>query len=467
MTILYCDCFSGISGDMFLGALIDAGLPAGYLAEQYRRIALPEFHDVTAAKVHKGAIAATLVHLDFDAPEESHSHAHDEHEHEHEHEHAHEEEPGHEHSHEHEHEHEHSHAHDEHEHEHHHEHEHEHEHSHEHGHEHEHEHEHAHSHNRNLGDIRGLIENSSLSARVQQTSLSIFQKLAEAEAKVHGSTVEEVHFHEVGAVDSILDIVGAAVGLEFFDVETVYASALPLGTGQVMTQHGLLPLPAPATLELLRAAQAPVQPSKATKELVTPTGAAILAALATFRQPNLRLKQVGIGAGQRDLEWPNILRILLGEPDEMDDESTHLEMESNIDDMNPQIFGQVMARLFQAGALDVYFTPIYMKKNRPATKLSVIARRQDEKALCDLILRETSTLGIRVRPVWRREAAREMRSLETRFGPVPVKLKTIDGQICQWTPEFDACVRLAEQAGVPVAQVLEEAAAVGHQAFRA
>jgi uncharacterized protein (TIGR00299 family) protein len=390
MTILYCDCFSGISGDMFLGALLDAGLTVEHLSEQFKRLNLPEFKGVTAEKVHKGAMAATLIKLDI--------------------------------------------------------------------HEHQEEHDHYHSHHRNLGDIRNLIESSSLSESVRQTSLKIFQKLAEAEARVHGTSIEDVHFHEVGAVDSIMDIVGVAVGLEFFNIQAVFSSPLPLGTGQVDTQHGLLPLPAPATLELIRMAQAPVTASKATVELVTPTGAAILASLATFHQPDMNLKQVGIGAGRRDLEWPNVLRVLMGTQDEVS--GTHIEIETNIDDMNPQIYGHVMAKLFQAGALDVYFTPIFMKKNRPATKLSVIARKEDELILCDLLLLETSTLGVRVKSIWRHEAEREMRIIETCYGQIPIKLKILDDETTQATPEFDACVRLAEQAGVSVSRVLQEAAAI-------
>jgi hypothetical protein len=292
---------------------------------------------------------------------------------------------------------------------------------------------------------------------VKEISQKIFHRLAAAEAKVHGSSLEQVHFHEVGAVDSILDIVGAAIGLHYFDIHTVYASALPLGTGQVKTQHGLLPLPAPATLELLRSVHAPLVPSPAQVELVTPTGAAILAELATFEQPDMRLLRVGIGAGRRDLDWPNVLRLLIGE--EEINPGNHLEIETNIDDMNPQILGHVMAKLFQAGALDVYFTPIFMKKNRPATKLSVIVRREDELKVCDLILRETSTLGLRVTPVWRHEAEREIRDIPTLYGDVPVKLKIMGGKVIQATPEFDACLRLSEAQGVPVHQILQEAAA--------
>ena len=396
MTILYCDCFSGISGDMFLGALLDAGLPIEHLSKQFKLLNLPEFQGVTAEKVNKGAFAATLLKLEIHEHQEEHDHP-DNHS----------------------------------------------------------------SHHRHLGDIRSLIESSGLSDAVRQTSLKIFQKLAEAEAKVHGSSIEEVHFHEVGAVDSILDIVGVTIGLEFFNIQSVFSSALPLGTGQINTQHGLLPLPAPATLELMRLAQAPVVASKATVELVTPTGAAILASLAAFSQPDMKLNQVGIGAGRRDLEWPNVLRLLIGVQEEVP--GTHLEIETNIDDMNPQIFGHVMAKLFQAGALDVYFTPIFMKKNRPATRLSVIARKEDEQSICDLLLRETSTLGVRVKPIWRHEAERTIRIIETCYGQVPVKLKILDGDIIQATPEFDDCVRLAEQAGIPVAQVLQEAVAVSRE----
>jgi uncharacterized protein (TIGR00299 family) protein len=393
MTILYCDCFSGISGDMFLGALLDAGLPVEHLSEQFNRLSLPEFQGVTAEKVKKGALTATLVKLKIyehqDEIDDKHDHS---------------------------------------------------------------------SHHRHLSDIRTMLETSSLSSAVRQTSMKIFHKLAEAEARVHGSSIEEVQFHEVGAVDSILDVVGVAVGLEYFNIRSVFSSALPLGSGIVNTQHGLLPLPAPATLELIRMAQAPVAASKATVELVTPTGAAILASLAAFSQPDMIIKQVGIGAGRRDLEWPNVLRLLIGVQEEVP--GTHLEIETNIDDMNPQIFGHVMAMLFEAGALDVYFTPIFMKKNRPATRLSVIGRKEDEQSICDLLLRETSTLGVRVKPIWRHEAEREMRIVETRYGQVPVKLKILNGDIIQLTPEFDTCVRLAEQTGVPVTQVLQEAIAI-------
>lgn len=395
MTILYCDCFSGISGDMFLSALIDAGLPVEYLAEQFKKIDLPEFQSITTEKVQKGVLVATLLNLAFNDRPEEHDH---------------------------------------------------------------------HGDHRCLTDIIKLIERTGLPDWVQQTSLKVFQMLAEAEAKVHGSSIDEIQFHEVGAADSILDIVGVAVGLHFFDVQAVYASALPLGSGQVKTQHGLLPLPSPATLELLRMAQAPVTGSKATVELVTPTGAAILATLATFAQPDMRLQRVGIGAGQHNLDWPNVLRVLIGTQDGRSD--THLEIEANIDDMNPQLYGYVMTRLFEAGALDVYFTPIYMKKNRPATKLSVIARKEDEYKLCEILLRETSTLGVRVKAVWRHEAQRETRKIMTRFGEISVKIKIIDGKMTQCMPEYDICTRLAKALGVPVAEIIQEVAVLTQELLK-
>ncbi len=394
MRILYCDCFSGISGDMFLGALLDAGMPVEYLNDRFKQLNLPEYKGLHIEKVNKGSLAAILVSMEID---ESHNGDPKDHDHS--------------------------------------------------------------AHHRHLSDIRSIIEKGNYSPFVQQTSLKIFQKLAEAEAKVHGSSTEEVHFHEVGAVDSILDIVGAAIGLEYFNIDHIVSSPLPFGTGTFETQHGLLPLPAPATLELMRMANAPVIPSNSSVELVTPTGAAILAAVAEFSEPEMKIQQLGIGAGKRDLDWPNVLRVVIG--DVLGKEATHLEIETNIDDMNPQIYGNVMGKLFQAGALDVYFTPIFMKKNRPATKLSVIVSKDDEVKICDLILRETSTMGVRVHKVWRVETDRETRLVETRFGQIPLKLKIIDRMIIQASPEFDVCASLAEQSGVPVAEVLQAAVSVG------
>ncbi len=385
MRYAYCDCFSGISGDMFLGALVDAGLPIETLREQLALLDLPEPIEIRAEETRKGPMRACSVDVIVG---ESHHHRH-------------------------------------------------------------------------LFDIAALIENSGLSERVKRTSLSIFRTVAEAEARVHGSTVDHVHFHEVGALDSIVDIVGAAIGLEVLDIDRLYASAIPFSGGQVQTQHGVLPVPAPATLEILSRAHAPMTPSQAQFEMVTPTGAAILATLATFERPNFVVTGVGIGAGKRELQWPNIFRLILGESTP-EAEYPLVLIETNIDDMNPQLFGHVMNCLFEAGALDVYLTPIYMKKNRPGTLMGVVARRMDEPQLAHIILSETSTLGLRVQPVYRYTAEREFKKVSTPYGEVPVKLKRLDGRTIQAMPEYDACVQLAQQQDVSLAEVYTAALVAGN-----
>lgn len=400
MKYAYCDCFSGISGDMFLGALVDAGLPIEFLRKQISKLNLPEPVTLSAEETHQGALRCTSVEVHVDEADHLH---HEEH--------FHAEVP--------------------------------------------------HHHHRHLSDIVALIETSSLSDHVQQTSLSIFQTLAEAEARVHGIDIEEVHFHEVGALDSIVDIVGTAVGLDYFGIDRLYASAVPFSGGQVMSEHGVLPVPAPATLEILKKAHAVMTPSPAEVELVTPTGAAILATLATFERPNLVVTGVGVGGGKRKLPWPNIFRLILGEST-AEAEYPLVLIETNIDDMNPQFFGNVMSRLFAAGALDVYLTPIYMKKNRPATLLGVVARRQDEPALAHLILAETSTLGLRVQPIYRYTAQREITTVVTPYGTLPVKVKLLDGRPIQVMPEYDACAKLADEQGVSLAEVYAAALLAGN-----
>ena len=409
MKILYCDCFSGISGDMFLAAMLDAGLPRDFLVGQLALLNLPEYKGVKTSKILKGALMATLMEFDLevgmDEQAASHSEAGSIEDHDHEH-------------------------------------------------EHEHQHEH-HRHARNLSEILKLINDSALKDSVKQTAAGIFIKLGEAEAKIHGTTLEEVHFHEVGATDSILDIVGAAIALDYYHIEQVYSSSIPLGNGTVQTQHGLLPIPAPATLELLKDAQARVAPSLAEKELVTPTGAAILATLARFEQPDMRLMNIGLGAGHHELSWPNVLRLIIGE--RSGEEGAHVEIETNIDDMNPQFYASVMQHLFAQGALDVYFTPIQMKKNRPAIKVSVICAIKDEAALSQVLLRETSTLGVRVKVLQRHEAIREKQQITTKYGPITVKTKQLEGKIIQANPEYEDCLSLAEKLHLPVAEIYREA----------
>jgi uncharacterized protein (TIGR00299 family) protein len=397
---------------MFLSAMLDAGLPVEALSAELSKLGLPEFAGISLKQVMKGALQARQLEFDLREPEHDHDHDHD-HDHEH-------------------------HDHEHHEHEH---------------HDHDH-HDHASGH-RHLGDILGMIEASALKPAVKAKASAIFQVLGEAEAKVHGIQIDEVHFHEVGAADSILDIVGAAVALDYFGVEQVYASALPLGSGTVQTQHGLLPLPAPATLELLTRARAKTIPSPSTQEMVTPTGAAILAAFARFELPQMTLQTVGLGAGSRDLPWPNVLRLMLGESTQ--ELASHVEIEANIDDMNPQFYAAVMAHLFAGGALDVYFTPIQMKKNRPGTKLSVIAAEKDEAALAQMILSETSTLGVRSHALTRFEADREFSKVATPYGEIAVKLKKLNGKVVQAAPEYEDCAAAAERAAVPLPEVYRAA----------
>ncbi len=376
MKIAYLDCYSGISGDMFLAALLDAGLPLETLQAAIDRLNLPEKVELKLTEVRKGALRAS--DLQVNVPE-SHHHRH-------------------------------------------------------------------------LADILSIIDGSSLSEQVKLNTSKVFTLLAQAEARVHGTTVEEVHFHEVGALDSIADITGAMIGLEALGIERLYASALPYGSGTVETMHGRIPLPAPATLEVLKMVNAPLTPSDAETELVTPTGAAILGALATYERPAMKISAIGIGAGKHDLPTPNVVRLLVGEAKE-ESASEMVQIETNIDDMNPQFYGYLMDKLFAAGARDVFLTPIQMKKNRPATLLGVIALRRDEAALAELILRETTTLGLRVLPIVRHEGRFEQRQIHTLHGDLTVKDKILNGKVLQSIPEYDECVRLANEKNVSLAEI--------------
>ncbi len=380
MKIAYADCFSGVSGDMFLASLLDAGLPVDVLREGIDALGLPEKIELKLTETHKGALRAS--DLEVIVP---HSH-----------------------------------------------------------------------HHRHLSDILAIINGSRLNDNVKQTAARVFTLLAEAEARVHGEPVEHIHFHEVGALDSIVDVIGAVIGLDALGIEKLYASPLPYGSGTVESAHGLLPLPAPATLEILTKANAPLSPLQSDAELVTPTGAALLATLAEFRRPAMAVTTTGIGAGKRDLAWPNVMRLIIGEtPDE--DAAEMVQIETNIDDMNPQFYGHVMDKLFSAGAKDVYLIPIQMKKNRPGTLLGVICLRRDEAAIGDVILRETTTLGMRVIPIGRHEALREFRKVETRYGSLTVKLKRLNGEVIQSVPEYDECVRLANANNVSLAEIYQAA----------
>lgn len=304
---------------------------------------------------------------------------------------------------------------------------------------------------RRLGDIVAMLEASSLPPSVRDRATRVFTRLAKAEAKVHGTTADRIHFHEVGAMDAIIDIVASIAGLHALKIDTLYASAVPLGHGWIDSSHGRLPLPAPATLELLAAARAPTVPAPGPGELLTPTGAALLAELATFEMPQMTLSRVGLGAGQRECPWPNVARMWLGEAG---GDGAMCQLETNIDDMNPQLYCDVSEKLFAAGARDVWLTPVQMKKGRPGVVLSVIAGARDEAALAGIILRHTTSLGVRVKALTHRHTARrEIRQIATRFGEIHVKVKWLNDEPIDAVPEYDDCKLLADRAGASILSV--------------
>lgn len=315
---------------------------------------------------------------------------------------------------------------------------------------------------RHLADIRALVQASTLSARVRERALAVFQLLAEAEAHVHGTSIEEVHFHEVGAVDAIVDIVGAAWALERLGITQVYASALPLSSGHVNTAHGLLPVPAPATLEILRRVSAPWRPSSAEGEMVTPTGAALLATFARFEQPAMVIERVGYGFGRKQFPWPNCLRACLGRAlnvsasgDDAPDTDWVSVLACNIDNMSGELLGDLMEHLLSAGALDVSYQPLQMKKNRPAVLVTLICQTDDSERLARLILAESSSLGVRVQQMQRRKAQRSQEQIVTPLGPLQIKLKRLGTHVISAAPEYEDCRRLAQERQVSLEEVYE------------
>jgi uncharacterized protein (TIGR00299 family) protein len=451
MRIAYLDCFSGISGDMFLGALVDAGVPATLLEEAVRALAIDARLEI--ARVTRAGISATKVDVivrgEKDIPREQWQAERLEREFAHQHEGGH----AHDHSREHEHAqgrtHSHAHSHDE-------------------------DvssgtHAHSHSH-RSLRDIRELIQRSTISGTAKQTAIRIFENLGAAEAKIHHCSMEDVHFHEVGAEDAIVDIVGAAVGSEALGVDEWVCSPLNVGSGMVKCAHGVLPVPAPATLELLKGA--PIYAGEVQKELVTPTGAAIVKTLVSrfAALPRLSPESVGYGAGSRDFhDQPNVLRITVGEPlragadaaarstlrDFQTDTVTVLEV--NLDDMNPQIVAHVFDRLFESGALDAFCTPVQMKKGRPGLVLTVLAPAERIEQLARIIFAETTTIGLRTYQTNRLVLPRRHVEVETTWGKVRVKVANLNGSIANYAPEYEDCRRLAAAHNVPLKAVMQEA----------
>lgn len=381
--VLYFDCYSGISGDMTLGALLDLGLELDALKKMLDCLSL-DGYCLETEKVKRGGISGTraLVKLDDGI-----------------------------------------------------------------------------SNRRNLPEIIRLIEDAKLPMPVKSKSCAIFQALAEAEAEVHGTTVDQIHFHEVGAVDAIVDIVGTAAALYLLEVDRIYCSPLPLGRGEVNTEHGRLPLPAPATLQLLAKKNVPICGSDVNLELVTPTGAAIVTTLAEHFGvlPQFSVSAVGYGAGSYDTGHPNYLRLIIGNSKlaESRYEEEILSIETNIDDLNPEIFGYLMDRLFAAGALDVFVTPIQMKKNRPAAQLTVLADVENKDPLQSLIFYETTSLGLRVSTVRKVMLPRESITVETDWGPVRVKYSPTndEGFPLHFAPEYADCCSIALSSGLPLKEI--------------
>jgi uncharacterized protein (TIGR00299 family) protein len=459
MKTLYLDIFSGISGDMFIGALLDLGVEVHDLEHELEKLNLDGYH-LHVSRAHKAAIEGVKfdVHL---ANEHSHEHAHGggvTHTHSHSHEENHHTHEHHHHAHEHEH------AHDD---EHHHHHEddqdaHHHEHSH-----HQHE-EHEHSHARNFSEIKDLISSSRLSEWVKDKSIAVFHRISVAEGKIHGLPPEQVHFHEVGAVDSIVDIVGACVGLELLGKPRVVASPVVEGTGWINCAHGRFPIPAPATLSILGARNIAVTQCDEPHELVTPTGAALLAEFVEEFAPmrDLVAERIGFGLGTRDNKTrPNVLRAILGRTASVKSKhdwetDTISVLETNLDDINPEILGHFVEQALAVGALDVFHTPIQMKKNRPGVLLTILCAEADADKFTEMILRETSSFGVRRHTAQRRKLAREFASVKTPYGEVTVKLGKLDGKVIQESPEFESCKKLARAAKVPLKAIYESVATV-------
>jgi len=453
--ILYLDIFSGIAGDMFIAALLDLGVDATKLERELKKLKLDGYH-LHISRGQKSAIAGVKfdVHL---AHEHGHAHTHDGHEHSHEH--------GHHHAHHH--------------------HDHPHDHSHDHSHDHHHDHaqeEHDHADQRNFAEIKKIISRSRLSAWVKQKSIAIFQRIAVAEGKIHGLPPDEVHFHEVGAVDSIVDIVGAAIALELLGKPRVFASPVVEGTGWINCAHGKFPVPAPATLAILGARKIPVSQCDEPHELVTPTGAALLAEFVESfgAMENLVAGKIGFGLGTRDNQTrPNVLRAVLGEALESSLQAVHRTkqakawtptldwetdrvavLETNLDDCTGEILGAFVETTLAAGALDVFHTPIQMKKNRPGVLLTILCAENDADKFSEMILRETTAFGVRKTIAERRKLHREFTEVKTAFGDVKVKIGRLGGKVVQAAPEFESAKKLAAQMNVPVKLIYEAVAAV-------
>ncbi len=447
MKTLYLECNTGISGDMIVAALLDLGADRTVLEKALSGIKDSGF-STEIKRVSKNGIDCCDFNVILDA-------AHENHDHDMNYLYGHEE--GLEHHHEHDHEHHHDHDHEDHDHDHHHEHDHE-DHDHEHHHDHdEHHHDHHHEH-RNLKDVIAIIDSLELTDGARKLAVRVFEILAEAEAKAHNRSLEEVHFHEVGALDSIVDIVAAAVCFDNLGITDVIIPKINEGSGTIRCQHGILPVPVPAVMNIATAHSLPLAVTQRKGELVTPTGAAFAAAvMTTSKLPEVIVPVgVGLGAGKREYEIPSILRAILLQENGSETNDCIWKLESNIDDCTGEELGFTMDCLMKAGARDVFYTPVYMKKNRPAYLLSVIAEEKDITALEDIIFRETTTIGIRKAKMERRIMPRKNVDVETKYGTVSVKLCEHNGETKVY-PEYESVAELARKTGAAFREIYQTA----------
>lgn len=381
MKIAYFDCFSGASGDMILGALIDAGLSLRQLKEELKKMEIPTI-SLKTKRVLRGGLFGTQVIVEGKGEKKTH---------------------------------------------------------------------------RTLKELRGIIDQSGLKPSIKEKTKNILERIASVEARIHRKPKEEVHFHEIGGLDSLVDIVGAIWGVEQLQIQKVYVSPVNVGSGFVRCEHGILPVPAPATLALMEGK--PVYSSGVERELLTPTGAALLTFLGSEfgSMPRMRVEKVGYGAGKDDLPHPNLLRLMIGTLEGLSKDERVMIIETNIDDMNPQFYEYLMEKLLAMGALEVFLTPLIMKKNRPATLLTVLSSAERRSSIIDFLMKETTTLGVRWREEARSCAEREIISLETKYGPVRFKLAKWKEDRVNLSPEYEDCKRLALAQKVPLKEIYEEA----------
>jgi len=395
MKIAYFECLSGISGDMVVGALLDAGLKLEELERELKKLNLSGYH-LKAKKVSKNGIKATQFKVEIEEGVVE----------------------------------------------------------------------------RRFKDIVNLLEKSTLVKSIKEQVGQIFFQLAQAESILHQKDIEEIHFHEVGGLDSIIDITSAVIGIKKLGIEEIYSSALPLGKGFTECAHGIIPIPAPATLELLK--NIPTYDGKMESEMVTPTGAAIISTLAKSfgERPLMSIGAIGYGAGEREFLIPNLLGINIGEKLEKEKNINHLYLqdrvvliETNLDDMNPEFYDYIMERLFSVKALEVFLTPLQMKKNRPGYQLNILCNEEDLQRALEVIFTETSTLGVRIGEVKRIKLERKVYNIETKFGKIRVKVGQIEKEVKNVAPEYEDCKKIAKECQIPLKMVYEEAKRMAYQKF--